>query len=46
MIPPKIRHILGCLTFSDFFSHKKDPTPVKSLFDNTMENPFFDFFKY
>ena len=23
-----------------------DPTLVKSLFENTMGNPFFDFFKY
>ena len=24
--------------------NKKDPTPVKSLFENTMGNPFFYFF--
>ena len=46
MLPPKLRHILGCLAFSEFFCPKLDSTPVKSLFENTMGNPFFDFFKY
>ena len=27
-------------------SSKKDPTPVKPLFENTMRNPFFYFFNY
>ena len=45
MLPPKLRHILECLAFSDIcFVKKKDPTLVKSLFENTIGNPFFDFF--
>ena len=47
MLPPKLRHILGSLALSEFFFGKKrDPTPVKSLFKNTMGNPFFDFLRY
>ena len=35
------------MAFSEIFSVKKrDPTPVKSLLENTMENPFFYFLKY
>ena len=32
MLPPKLRHILGCSAFSDFFSscQRRDPTKVKS----------------
>ena len=45
MLPLKLRHIQGCLAFSEcFFWQKKDPTPVKSLFENTMEIKFFIFF--
>ena len=45
MLPPKLRHILGCLAISEEKKlSKKDPTPVKTLFENTMGNPFFDFF--
>ena len=33
------------LAFSEFCCQKKNPTQVKSLFENTIENPFFDFFK-
>ena len=32
--------------FRIFFRQKSDPTMVKSHFENTMGNPFFDFFKY
>ena len=47
MLPPKLGHILGCLALTEyFFCQKKNPTQVKSLFKNTMENPFFDFFQY
>ena len=46
MLPPKLRHILGCLAFSEQILSKKVSTPVKSLFENSMGNPFFDFFKY
>ena len=39
-----LRHILGCLAFSEKkFVQKKNSTSVKSLFENTMENPFFTF---
>jgi hypothetical protein len=31
-------------SFRICFCQKFDPKPVKSLFENTMENPFFDFF--
>jgi hypothetical protein len=34
----------GC--FRIFFRQKSDPTMVKSHFENTMGNPFFDFLKY
>ena len=27
--------------FQNFFRLKKSPTPAKSLFENTMRNPFF-----
>jgi hypothetical protein len=47
MLPPKLGHILGCLAFTEYFFVKKTrKKQVKSLFENTMENPFFDFFKY
>ena len=47
MLPPKLMHILGSLAFSEFFFRQKsDPTMVKSHFENTMGNPFFDFLKY
>ena len=47
MLPPKLGHILGSLAFSETkFCKKKDPTPVKSLFENTMGKPFFYFFQY
>ena len=42
MLKPKIRHILGCLSFSDFFCQKSYSNPVKSHLKNTMGNPFFD----
>ena len=43
MLPPKLRPILDCLAFSTKKNHQKMyPTPVKSLFENTMEN-FFSF---
>ena len=32
--------------FRKTFGQKRDPTPVKSLFENTMGNPFVDFLKY
>ena len=32
--------------FIIFFRQKSDPTSAKSHFENTMGNPFFDFFKY
>ena len=32
--------------FRIFFRQKSDPTSAKSHFENTMGNPFFDFFKY
>ena len=35
-------HILGCLDLSEKNRQQKDPTPVKSLFENTMGNPFFE----
>ena len=35
----------GVWLFQKFFCQKFDPTPVKSLFENTMENPIFDFAK-
>ena len=45
MLPPKLRHIFGCLAFSEKkFRQKKDPTLVKSLFENTRGNLFLDFF--
>ena len=31
--------------FRNFFGQKKYPDPIKSLFENTIGNPFFDFFK-
>ena len=35
------------LSFSERnFGGKKSPLPPKLLFQNTMENQFFDFFKY
>ena len=47
MLPPKLWNILGCLAFSEKkFRPKLDPTPVKSLLENAMGNPFFDFFRY
>ena len=36
----------GVWLFQKFFCQQMYPTPVKSLFENTMGNPFFDFFKY
>ena len=33
----------GVWLFQTFFSHKMYPTPVKSIFENTMRNPFFSF---
>ena len=45
MPPPKLRHILGCLAFSEKnVRQKKDLMPVKSLFKSTLGNPFFNFF--
>ena len=42
MLPPKLRHILRCLAFLDFFfSKKRNSTIFKSHFKNTMENKFF-----
>ena len=47
MLPPKPMHIFFKFgLFRIFFGQKRDPTLVKSLFENTMGNPFFDFFKY
>ena len=37
----KHKPILECLATQNFFCKKKDPTPVKSLFEKTMANPFF-----
>ena len=34
MLPPKLKHILGCLSFSEKNCVKKNLTPVKSLFKN------------
>ena len=42
ILPPKQRHVLGCLIFSDFFLLKKNPTSVKSHFENTIGTPFFE----
>ena len=48
MLPPKLRHKMGWLAFSTTTKNCQEmcPTPVKSLFEITMGNPFFDFFKY
>ena len=46
MLPPKLMHILGMFGFSQFFFVEQNPTPVKSFFENTLGNPFFDFLKY
>ena len=43
MLPPKLSHILRCLAFKKII--KKDHRPVKSLFENTIGNQFFDFYK-
>ena len=43
MLPLKL--ILGRLAFSELiFRPNKHPTPVKSILENTMGYPFFDFF--
>ena len=41
MLPLKLRHILECLAFSDFFAIEKNPMLVKSYFENIIGNPFF-----
>ena len=47
MLPPKLRHILGCLDFLGKNSGKKiNPTPVKSLFETTTGNPFCKTFSF
>ena len=44
---PNIVIFVGGPGFSEFFFvNKKDPLPVKSLLENTMGNPFFDFLNY
>ena len=47
MLPPRLRHILRCLTFSEEKMAKKMfPNPVKALFETAMGYPIFDFIKY
>ena len=43
MLPPILRHILRCLVCSEFnFCQRRDHTLVKSGFENTLENNFFN----
>ena len=43
---PNLGIFWGVWLFQKNFRKKKHPTPVKSLFENTMGNPFFYFVKY
>ena len=43
---PNLGIFWGVWLFKKFFCQKIYPTPIKSLFENTMGNQFFDFFKY
>ena len=44
-LPPKLDHIWGCLAISEICL-LINPPQAKPHFENTMENSFFDFFKY
>ena len=43
---PNLDIFWGVWLFQNFFLPKKNPTQGESLFENSMENPFFDFLKY